>query len=261
MLKYRGATHGTNDYPFLIDEKGISILPVTSVEFHGVSNEIVSTGIKSLDTHLYKKGIYAGSNLLVSGPSGVGKTTLSVAFCIEAMKSGKRCLIFSYEEGGPQLKRNMKSLGYDLEDFEKKGLLKIVSTRPTNMGVEAHLISIYRNIESLHPEVTVFDPITDLIQIGTRSEIRGLVFRLIDYLKSRMITVMFTTLESERNFYQRLGMSSLVDAWIFLRTDYTSSRGDILLKVLKIRGMSHSREEFILEFSDKGLDIAETGRY
>ncbi|MFW5645581.1 MAG: ATPase domain-containing protein, partial [Bacteroidota bacterium] len=109
--------------------------------------------------------------------------------------------------------------------------------------------------------VTVFDPITDLIQIGTISEIRGLVFRLIDYLKSRMITVMFTTLESERNFYQRLGMSSLVDAWIFLRTDYTSSRGDILLKVLKIRGMSHSREEFILEFSDKGLDIAETGRY
>jgi circadian clock protein KaiC len=260
ILKYRGTKHGTNEYPFLISETGITVLPVTSVEFHKISNTIITSGIPSLDEKIQKRGFYAGSSILVSGPSGVGKTSFAVSFGINALEKGKRCIIFSYEEGNLQLRRNMSSLGFDLEKHEKAGLLKIVSTRPTTLGVEAHLISIYDEIQKFKPEIAIFDPITDLVQIGGRTDVQGLVYRLLDTLKSKNITIMFTALVNEYDYNYNLGISSLVDNWVRLWTGGDNDRGDISLKIMKIRGMNHARERFYLNFTDNGLTIRELKR-
>ncbi len=151
--------------------------------------EIIPTGVAGLDEKIEKKGLYAGSCTLVSGSSGAGKTSLSASFAVEAMKKNKRCIYFAFEESIPQLKRNMLSVGFDLEKYEQSDLLKIISTRPSLFGLESHLVSIFNSIEAFQPEVVIFDPVTVLIQVGTRSEIRGMLLRIIDYLKSKVISV------------------------------------------------------------------------
>ncbi|MFW5820647.1 MAG: circadian clock protein KaiC [Bacteroidota bacterium] len=255
ILKYRGSGHGTNEYPFLINDKGISLLPVTSEEAHKISSDIIPTGIEGLDEKIEKRGFYYGSSTLISGTSGAGKTSFAVAFCYEALKQNKKCLFFSFEESSPQLKRNMKSLGYDLEEFEKNDLLKINSARPTLMGLEAHLLSFYRNVEEFNPDIIVFDPITDLVQIGTRMEVRAMLFRMIDYMKGRLITILFTALISSTDFDRSLGMSSLVDNWLKLRLNGPGGESSQYLSITKIRGVKHSHDEFILDFSKNGLRI------
>ncbi len=257
VLKYRGSNHGTNEYPFLINENGIVILPITTPEIDQVSTEILPTGVRGLDGLIEKKGFYLGSTTLISGTSGVGKTSVSFSFCINAMKKGKKCLYFSFEESRSQLKRNMKSIGFDLEEFEKSGLLQIISTRPTLYGLETHLVKIYRNIEKFQPELIVFDPVTDLMQVGERIEVRGMLLRIIDSLKSRLITVVFAALINSREYEQTLGMSSLVDNWIEIITKKTGSKRLQTLNIIKVRGMKHSHDEYILEFSNKGLSIKE----
>jgi len=255
VLKYRGSKHGTNEYPFLIDENGIFLLPITSVETHQVSSDIISTGIQGLDNKIDKKGFYVGSSTLISGTSGVGKTSFSVSVCAEALKQGKRCIFFTFEESLPQLKRNMKSIGFHLETYEKKGLLKIISTRPTLLGLEAHLVFIYQNIEEFNPEVVVFDPVTDLVQIGSKMEVRSMLLRVIDFLKSNLITIIFSALVSSDDFEKNLGMSSLVDNWIKLDTMITNRHRQQTISIIKLRGMNHSRMDYILDFTEKGLKI------
>lgn len=255
ILKYRGSGHGTNEYPFLISEQGIFLLPVTTVEIHKISSDIMPTGIRGLDDKIETKGFYYGSSTLVSGTSGVGKTSFAIAFCYEALKQNKKCLFFSFEESSPQLKRNMKSLGYELDKFEKEDLLRINSARPTLMGLEAHLVSFYRNIEEFDPDIIVFDPITDLVQVGTRMEVRAMLFRMIDYMKSKLITILFTALVSSNDYDRSLGMSSLVDNWLKLRSDGAEGKAGQYLSITKIRGVKHSRAEFILDFSSSGLRI------
>ncbi|MFW5886447.1 MAG: circadian clock protein KaiC, partial [Bacteroidota bacterium] len=168
ILKYRGSKHGTNEYPFLIDHKGISLLPITiPYEKDIISNEILSTGIEGLDEQINKKGIYKGSTLLISGTSGTGKTTLAVSFCMSALKNNLRCLFFAFEETNSQLQRNMFSVGFDFKKYEKTGALKIAAERPTLFGLETHLVKLHKYIEEFNPDVVILDPITNLIQVGT----------------------------------------------------------------------------------------------
>lgn len=239
----------------MIGSKGISLLPITSVEVHHVSNDILSTGVDGLDETIDKKGIYVGSTTLISGTSGVGKTSLAMSVCIAAMKQNKRALFFTLEESKPQLKRNMKSLGFDLESFEKKGLMKIVTSRPTALGIEAHLVSIYDSIENFKPDVVVLDPITDLVEVGTKKEVRGMIVRIIDYMKNNLITVVFTALLSSGSQTPNVQMSSMVDNWINLDTTREEKENQPFITIVKTRGMNHARKSFLLHFSNKGLKI------
>ena len=257
ILKYRGSHHGTNEYPFIINNQGISILPITTVETHRVSSEVISTGVFGLDDEISKKGFYVGSSTLISGRSGTGKTSLAFSICMEAMKENKKSLYFTFEESVTQLKRNLLPLGFDLDHFEKSGLLKIISTRPTLFGLESHLVAIYDYIEQFNPEIVVFDPVTDMIQIGTKNEVRGVLLRIIDYLKSNLVSMVFTALLSSGNFERDLGLSSLVDNWIKLETFDTGRKIEPGISIVKIRGMKHSHSQHILEFTDSGLKIRE----
>ena len=255
ILKYRGSLHGTNEYPYLIGKQGIVLLPITSVEIHQVSSDVISTGISGLDKTINKKGLYVGSCTLISGTSGVGKTSVALSACIEAIKLKKRALFFTFEESAPQLKRNMVSLGFDLEHYENEGLLKVVSTRPTSLGIEAHLVSVYQHIEEFNPDVVVFDPVSDLIQVGTTKEVRGMLIRIIDYLKSKLITTFFTSLISTSNEKPDLGMSSMVDNWLVINTAGKEENNEPHITIIKTRGMNHARESFLLNFSENGLSV------
>ena len=257
ILKYRGSMHGTNEYPFLIDNKGISLLPITSIEIHHVSDDILSTGVNGLDDTIDKKGIYVGSTTLVSGTSGVGKTSLAISACVAAMKQNKRALYFTLEESKPQLARNMKSLGFDLEYFQNKNLLKIVTSRPTALGIEAHLVSLYESIGNFKPDVVVLDPITDLVEVGTKKEVRGMLVRIIDYMKNKLITVIFTALVNSGSESPNVQMSSMVDNWIILNTTKKEKENQPYITIVKTRGMNHARRSFLLKFSNEGLKIGE----
>ncbi len=261
ILKYRGSRHGTNEYPFLIDQNGISVLPITTVEEHHVSSNTISTGVEGLDELIAEKGIFIGSTTLISGESGVGKTTFAVSFCINAMKLNKRCLFFTFEESVLQLKRNMKSVGFDLEFYENKNLMRIVSSRPTLNGIEAHLVDIYRKVEEFKPEIVVFDPYTDLMQIGTKSEVRNMLLRIIDFLKNNLISIFFTALLNLDHSSDDLRVSSLMDNWIRLEIVNTGRDFDIGIAIVKIRGMKHSRSKFLLEFTHEGLKIKALENY
>lgn len=255
ILKYRGSRHGTNEYPFLINQSGISVLPITSEEKHQISSDIISTGIKEFDDLIIQKGLYIGSTTLLSGTSGVGKTTFAVSFCCNALEKGKRCLFYTFEESELQLKRNMKSLMFDLEHYEKQNLLKIISSRPTLHGIETHLVEIYRQIEEINPEVVVFDPFSDLIQLGTKSEVRNMLLRIIDFMKNKLITILVTALIHSSSTENELRISSLVDNWIKLEPVKTGRNTVTGITIVKIRGMEHSRTENILLFKKKGLGI------
>lgn len=257
ILKYRGSMHGTNEYPFLISNKGISLLPITSVEVHHVSEDVLSTGIEGLDEKIDKKGIYIGSTTLISGTSGVGKTSVAMAVCRAAMMQKKKALFFTLEESMPQLKRNMKSLGFDLESNEKQGLLKIITSRPTALGIEAHLVTFYNSIEHFNPDLVVLDPITDLVEVGTKKEVRGMIVRIIDYMKNKLITVLFTALTSSSFDSPKVQMSSMVDNWINLETANKENENQPYLTIVKTRGMDHARKSFLLKFSDEGIKIGE----
>lgn len=195
IVKYRGSTHGTNEYPFLIGEDGISVLPLTSVGLaHGASKERVSTGLPDLDRMLGGTGIFRGSSTLLSGTAGTGKTTLSCAFSLAACERGERCLYFAFEESQDQILRNMASVGIDLARYVKDGRLRIVTTRPTFFGLEMHLATMHKAVDDFEPNLVIVDPISNLVNAGTQDEARNMLLRLIDFLKSRSITGVFTSL-------------------------------------------------------------------
>jgi circadian clock protein KaiC len=257
IVKYRGSFHGTNDYPFLIDEQGISILPVTSMRLdHTASTERIPTGIPRLDTMFSDNGYYRGSSILVSGTSGSGKTSIVAAFINEACRRGERCLFFIFEESPAQVIRNMRSIGIDLEVWVKKGRLRFHAARPSIYGLEMHLVTIHKQIKEFNPGVVAIDPISNLINIGTIMETKKMITRLIDFLKASHITGMYTNLSHGDSLGETdIGVSSLMDTWLLLRDIEINGERNRALYILKSRGMKHSNQVRELVLTDKGIEL------
>jgi len=258
IVKYRGTTHGTNEYPFLIDEDGFSVLPITSIGLqHDVSNERVSSGVARLDVMLGGKGFYRGSTVLVSGTAGTGKTSLAGHFVQAASDRGERSLYFAFEESPGQLARNMSSIGLDLAGCMKKGLLQVHSSRATFYGLEMHLAMIHKMVQREKPDVVVFDPIGALTQAGNPRDAHAMIVRLIDFLKMRKITAMLLNLTTSGDALEHtvVDISSIVDTWILLRDIELGGERNRAMYVLKSRGMRHSNQlrEFLL--TNKGVDL------
>ena len=257
IVKYRGSSHGTNEYPFLIDDTGISVLPITSVELrHAASIERISSGIPPLDAMLGGKGFYRGSSILVSGTAGTGKTSMAAHFADAVCRRGERCLYLAFEESENQIIRNMRSIGIDIEQWTRKGRLTFRAARPTMYGLEMHLARIHRLIEDIKPHAILFDPITNLMAVADANEVKAMLTRLIDYLKLKKITAFFTNLSHQHMLEQTdLSVSSLMDTWISLRDIELGGERNRGLYVLKSRGMEHSNQirEFLL--TDKGIDL------
>jgi circadian clock protein KaiC len=261
IIKYRGSKHGTNEYPFIIDGDGLSVIPITSagLDQPGTAKR-VSTGIPSLDKMFQGGGYTKGSTVLVSGTAGTGKTSIAAAFAIERCRRGERCLFLSYEESSGQLIQNMSSIGIHFEPWIKKGLLKIVSTRPSFFGLEMHLLDLYKIITEFEPKAVVIDPLTSLISEGSQREIQSMVTRMIDLLKSKGITGFFTSLVSStaQNFTSgEVGVSSLIDTWIVVREleEDAGKRRIRGLYIVKSRGMGHSSDIHKLILSDNGIAL------
>ena len=251
IVKYRGSTHGTNEYPFLIDEDGIHVLPLTSLQLnHDVSAERIPSGIPRLDAMLGGEGYYRGSSILISGTAGTGKTTVSAHFADATCRRGERCLYLAFEESPAQLMRNMKSIGLDLAQWAKRGLLRIESSRPTLHGIEMHLATIHKMVNDFKPQVVIIDPISNFSTAGTSAEAEAMLLRLIDFLKSRQVTAMFVNLTAGGNAWERtdVGVSSLIDTWILLRDIELAGERNRGIYVLKSRGMKHSNQirEFLI---------------
>ena len=251
IVKYRGTTHGTNEYPFLIDEEGIHVLPLTSLLLnHQASHERISSGIPRLDAMLGGDGYYRGTSILVSGTAGTGKTSLSAHLAHATCARGERCLYLAFEESPSQLLRNMKSIGVDLGTWQKKGLLRLESSRPTLYGIEMHLAVIHKMVNDFNPQVVIIDPISNFTNAGTASEAEAMLLRLIDFLKSRQITAMFVHLTAGGSAWERtdVGVSSLIDTWILLRDIELAGERNRGIYILKSRGMKHSNQirEFLI---------------
>jgi len=256
ILKYRGALHGTNEYPFLIDEDGISVLPVTSMKLEAkVSSQRVSTGIPGLDEMLEGKGFYKGSSILVSGTAGTGKTSVAANFADACCKRKERCIYFAFEESPEQIIRNMRSIGVDLNKHLESGLLHFHASRPTMYGLEMHLVVIYKLIRKFKPTTVVLDPITNLITVGNVGEVKSILTRLIDFLQTQQITVMFTALALNTIVSEQTdeGVSSLVDAWILVRDIELNGERNRGLYIMKSRGMKHSNQVREFTITDNGL--------
>jgi circadian clock protein KaiC len=258
VVKYRGSTHGTNEYPFLIDQDGISVLPVTSMELkHAVSDERISTGIPALDCMLGGKGYFRGSSILVSGTAGTGKTSVAAHFADAACARGERCIMFSFEESADQVTRNMRSIGIDLGRWISKGLLLFHAARPTTFGLEMHLVKMHKIIRDFDPSIVVVDPVTGLTDSGTQAETRSMLLRLIDFLKEKQITTLMTTLTGGAAAQEQteVNISSLVDTWLLLRDIESGGERNRGLYILKSRGAAHSNQirEFLL--TDHGVEL------
>ncbi|HEY4325210.1 MAG TPA: circadian clock protein KaiC [Mucilaginibacter sp.] len=260
ILKYRGSIHGTNEYPFLIDEDGISVLPVTSLKLEKeVSTERVSSGIAALDKMLDNRGFFKGGSVLVSGTAGTGKTSIAACFANETCNQKKRCLYFAFEESPKQIIRNMKSINMDLQTHVNDDLLQFYASRPTLYGLEQHLVAMYKIIKKFKPDAVVLDPITNLVTIGSVSEVKAMLVRLIDFLMEEQITVMFTalTLNTVASEQADEGVSSLVDSWLLVRDIESNGERNRGMYIMKSRGMKHSNQvrEFII--NDTGIDLVD----
>ncbi len=257
IVKYRGTSHGTNEYPFLIDADGFSVLPVTSLGLvHKISDERISTGVERLDTML-SGGVYRGSSVLISGTAGSGKSSLSAHFAKATCERGERCLYLSFEESPAQIKRNMKSIGLDLARYEDKGLLRFVATRPTFYGLEMHLTEIHKIVKTFEPSTVVIDPISNFIAAGSEKEAAAMLLRLVDFLKMNGITAVFVNLTTGQVNQEEtdMGISSLIDTWILLRDIELAGERNRGMYVLKSRGTAHSNQirEFVID--EHGIDL------
>jgi RecA-superfamily ATPases implicated in signal transduction len=260
VVKYRGSMHGTNEYPFLIDEKGFSVLPVTSLGLkHSVSNERISSGITALDKMLEGKGFYRGSTVLVSGTAGVGKTSIAAHFAEAACKRGERVIYFCFEESPDQLMRNMHSIGIKLEQWVRKGLLQFQATRPTFYGLEMHLAVTHKTVNAFEPDIVILDPINTFVVGDKEFEVKNMLMRIVDFLKAKQITALFTGLTSGESALENtdVGISSLIDTWLLLRDIELNGERNRGMYVLKSRGMANSNQirEFIL--TDHGVELRE----
>ena len=251
IVKYRGSVHGTNEYPFLIDEHGISVLPVTGLGLtHESSNERVSSGVPQLDQMLGGEGYYRGSSILATGTAGTGKTSLAAHFALSTCKRGERCLYLAFEESPSQLLRNMRSINVNLEPYRRNGLLQLHASRPTLLGLEAHLVQIHKMVTEFEPGAVIVDPISNFIASGSAADAQAMLLRLIDFLKEKQITAMFTHLTSGGKPAEAtdMGVSSLIDTWLLVRDIEVGGERNRGLYVIKSRGMAHSNQvrEFLI---------------
>ncbi len=261
VVKYRGTAHGTNEYPFLISERGFSVLPITSLQLdHKASSERLPTGVAHLDDMLGGEGVFCGSSVLVSGSAGTGKSSIGAKFIDAACRRGQKALLFAYEESSSQIIRNMRSVGIDLDPWVKQGLLQIHASRPTLYGLEQHLVMMHDAVRAFRPDIVVVDPISNLTLERHDPEVKPTLMRLIDFLKQQHITTLFTSLNSgakEALEDSELGVSSLMDTWLLLRNVEFNGERNRTVYVRKSRGMAHSNQvrEFIL--SDEGIDLVD----
>lgn len=258
VVKYRGALHGTNEYPFLIDETGITVLPVTGTSLdYSVSDERISSGVPELDDMLGGKGFYRSSSILLTGTAGTGKSSVAAAFANAACKRGERCLYFSFEESPHQIVRNFKTVGLNLGQHVKNGLLKIHSTRPTTFGLETHLAQMHKLVLDFDPQVVVVDPISNLRDAGNLVDSTIMLIRLIDFLRQRRVTAFMVSLTKGDGALEATdeNVSSTVDAWLLLRDIEIGGERNRAMYVLKARGMSHSNQvrEFVI--TSKGISL------
>ncbi|HKW66897.1 MAG TPA: circadian clock protein KaiC [Terriglobales bacterium] len=260
VVKYRGSVHGANQYPFLIGKNGFSVFPITSLGLEcSAPSEQISSGIPRLDSMLRGGGFYRGSSILVSGAAGSGKTSMAAHFVRAACERGERALYFGFEESQAQILRNMRSIGIDLAPWVERGLLQFHAARPSLCGLETHLAMILAAVTEFEPRVIVLDPLSDFLVVGSHSEVKGMLTRLIDYLKIKQITALFTSLTSAEHEGQQseAGISSLIDSWLLLRNLEQSGERNRALYLLKSRGMAHSTQvrEFLL--TDEGVDLVD----
>ena len=258
IVKYRGSQHGTNEYPFLIDDHGISVLPISSLGLdHDAPTKRISSGITRLDSMLGGKGFYQGSSILVTGASGSGKTSITAHFVDAACRRGERCLYLASEESPRQIIRNMRSIGIDLEPWLTKGLLEFHAARPSYWGIEHHLLLVHNFIARFQPQVVVMDPLTNLTVVGNQSEVRSMLTRLVDFLKTAGITAMFADLTAGGIVREATGVdvSSLMDTWLLLETIEVGGERNRVLYVQKSRGMEHSNQIREFQLTDHGLQL------
>jgi len=260
VVKYRGAFHGTNEFPFLIGEQGLSVLPITSLGLtHKVSNDRISSGIPRLDDMLGGRGFFRGSSVLLTGTPGTGKTSVAACFAQAAARRGDRVLFFAFEESPNQITRNMRSIGLRLDPLVQRGRLRFHAARPTLCGLEMHLATMFKEITTFQPSVVIVDPITSLLVAGTDHETKGMVTRLIDFLKGGHITSLFTSLTHGGHALQQseVAMSSLMDSWLLLQDLEGDGERNRVLYVLKARGIAHSNQvrEFLI--SSRGIDLVD----
>jgi circadian clock protein KaiC len=252
--------HGTNEFPFLIGDDGMSVLPITSLALnHKISSERIPTGVARLDAMLGGRGFFRGSSILLTGTPGTGKTIVAANFAQAACRRGERTLFFSFEESPNQIIRNVRSIGLRLEPLVQRGLLRFHATRPSLYGLEMHLATMFKEVAEFQPRVVIIDPITSLMDAGTGAECRGMVTRLVDYLKAGQITTLFTSLTQAGHALQQseAAMSSLMDSWLLLQDLEGNGERNRVLYVLKARGMAHSNQvrEFLI--SNRGIDLVD----
>jgi circadian clock protein KaiC len=259
ILKYRGSLHGTNEYPFLIGESGISVLPITSLGLrHSVPAERVSTGVARLDVMLGDGGFYRGSTVLVSGTGGTGKSTLAAQFCDATCSRGERAVYFAFEESEAEIVRNMASVGIDLRQWVDADMLQFQCFRPSLLGLEAHLFGMQKYVGDFDPAVVVMDPVSDFLRIGTGADVAAMLTRQVDFLKAKGVTTLFTSLNSESEPAEAdQQLASLVDTWLLVKTVEGNGEYNRLLYVRKSRGMAHSNQirEFLL--TSQGIELAD----
>jgi len=262
IVKYRGSTHGTNEYPFLIDETGVSVLPITSLKLeHHTSSEVVSTGLPALDNLFKGGGVYRGNATLITGTAGTSKTILASYFAQASCKRGERVLYFSFEESPEQLMRNMASISIHLKPFVKSGLLHIHASRPSLQGLEMHLLTLNKLIAQFKPKAVVVDPISSLVTVGSGNEVRAMLVRLMDMLKIEGITSLFTSLTHQRPQTETDNtedmVSSLADTWIKVRNEECEGERERSFIIVKSRGMGHSNEVWHFDITNKGIRITD----
>jgi circadian clock protein KaiC len=258
IIKYRGSAHGSNEYPFLIDADGISVLPITSLKLdHEASEEHFSTGIPRLDNMLGKKGFYKGSSILITGAAGTGKSSLIAQFADNTCRNGQKCLIFAFEESPKQIIRNMRSIGIDLQPWVDKELLKFHAARPTLYGLETHLVTIYKTVNQFQPDLVIFDPVTNLVSVGKNIEVKSMLTRVIDYMKNSQITTLSTALRQMGQIETDIGISSLMDTWINLKSVETNGERNRTIDIIKTRGMFHSNQIREFDLTDEGIQISD----
>src|ERR1700754_571917 len=260
VVKYRGSHHGTNEYPFLIDKHGLSVLPVTSLGLtHEASVERLSSGVRELDEMLDGRGFFRGSTVLVSGTAGTGKTSLAAHFADAACRRGEHVLYFLFEESPQQLIRNMRSIGIDLQPWVDGNLLHFKAERPSRSGLESHLASMYQHVRDFKPSVTIVDAVTNLLSVGTQNDVRAMLMRVIDYLKLSGVTGLFSSLTPGKNESEETeaGISSLMDTWIVMTIDEVDRIRGRSIRILKSRGMPHSNRVHEFALTDHGLRLTD----